>query len=149
MKMSVPVHRHFFLLRQFCFPFFCRSLRFSIFAFSLLPFLTFPLSHYNKISLPAFMNWLSDIRLLLLCLWLGAACFFSFAVAPSAFGVLPSRELAGLVVNRTLRIVNYSGFVIGLVLLLSPDAWRQNVNRLRLLLERSAASRSTIYTFIR
>jgi hypothetical protein len=49
------------------------------------------------------MNLLSDIRILLLGLWLGAACFFSFAVAPSAFGVLPSRELAGLVVNRTLR----------------------------------------------
>jgi hypothetical protein len=84
------------------------------------------------------MNLLSDIRLLLLGLWLGSACFFSFAVAPSAFGVLPSRELAGLVVNRTLTIVNYSGFIIGLVLFVSPDVWRQNVNRLRLWLEQGS-----------
>jgi hypothetical protein len=46
------------------------------------------------------MNFIKDIRALLIALWLGAACFFSFAVAPSAFGVLPSRELAGSVVSR-------------------------------------------------
>ncbi len=84
------------------------------------------------------MSLLSDIRILLLGLWLGAACFFSFAVAPSAFGVLPSRELAGLVVSRTLAIVNYSGFIIGLLLFLSPDVWRQNVDRQRLWLEQGA-----------
>lgn len=84
------------------------------------------------------MSLLLDFRILLLGLWLGAACFFSFAVAPGAFGVLPSRELAGLVVNRTLTIVNYSGFIIGLVLLLSSGVWRQNVNRLRLWLEQGS-----------
>lgn len=63
------------------------------------------------------MNFLSIIRILLLALWLGAACFFSFAVAPSAFAVLPSRELAGSVVSRTLSIVNFSGVAIGLILL--------------------------------
>lgn len=65
------------------------------------------------------MKFLSDIRLLLLGLWLGAACFFSFAVAPSAFGVLPSRELAGSMVSRTLMIVNLSGLAIGLILLVT------------------------------
>ena len=83
------------------------------------------------------MNLLSDIRILLLGLWLGAACFFSFAVAPSAFGVLPSRELAGLVVNRTLAVINYSGFIVGLILLASSYVLQQrNVNRTKLLLER-------------
>lgn len=81
------------------------------------------------------MNLLSDFRILILVLWLGAACFFSFAVAPSVFGVLPSRELAGSVVNRTLAIVNYSGFIIGLILLASSYISRQNVNRLKLWLE--------------
>jgi hypothetical protein len=56
-------------------------------------------------------------RALLIALWLGAACFFSFAVAPSSFGVLPSRELAGSMVSRTLMIVNLSGLVIGAILL--------------------------------
>lgn len=59
------------------------------------------------------------IELLLIGAWLGAACFFSFAVAPSAFSVLPSRELAGDIVNRTLMIVNVSGLIVGILLLLS------------------------------
>jgi uncharacterized membrane protein YedE/YeeE len=63
------------------------------------------------------MNFLKDFRALLIGLWLGAACFFSFAVAPSAFGVLPTRELAGSMVSRMLMIVNLSGLVIGLILL--------------------------------
>lgn len=84
------------------------------------------------------MNTLSDFRILLLGLWLGAACFFSFAVAPSAFSTLPSRELAGSVVNRTLAIVNYSGFVVGLILLASSFVWRQNANRIKLWIERGA-----------
>ncbi|HEX7175929.1 MAG TPA: DUF4149 domain-containing protein [Pyrinomonadaceae bacterium] len=63
--------------------------------------------------------FVADARLLLIALWLGAAVFFSFAVAPSAFAVLPARELAGAVVSRTLAIVNTGGAVIGLLLLLS------------------------------
>jgi len=65
------------------------------------------------------MRFLSDFRALIIGLWLGAACFFSFAVAPSAFAVLPSREIAGSLVSRTLMIVNLSGLVIGLILLAS------------------------------
>jgi len=83
------------------------------------------------------MKWLADFRLLLLGLWLGAACFFSFAVAPSAFSVLPSRELAGAVVNRTLAIVNYSGLIIGLILLASSFVRGQNTNRIRRWLEQA------------
>ena len=58
--------------------------------------------------------------MLLLAGWLGAAIFFSAAVAPAAFGVLRSLnvqnagEIAGAIVNRTLSVVNTSGFVIGL-----------------------------------
>jgi hypothetical protein len=62
---------------------------------------------------------IGDLRSLLLALWLGAACFFSFAVAPSAFGILPSRDLAGSVVSRTLLILNLGGIAIGAILLLS------------------------------
>jgi hypothetical protein len=56
-------------------------------------------------------------RLLLVALWLGGAVFFSFVVAPSAFKVLPQRELAGAIVTRTITVVNVGGFVVGLVAL--------------------------------
>ena len=81
------------------------------------------------------MSLLLDFRVLLLSLWLGAACFFSFAVAPSAFGVLPSRELAGSVVNRTLAIINYGGIFVGLILLMSSYVLRWKVSRLNFRLE--------------
>jgi hypothetical protein len=38
-------------------------------------------------------------------------------------------------VNRTLAIINYSGFIIGLVLLASSYVSRQGINRLKLWLE--------------
>jgi hypothetical protein len=81
------------------------------------------------------MKFVSDLRILLLGLWLGAALFFSFALAPSVFAVLPTRELAGAVVNRTLAIVNYSGLIIGLILLSSSFISRQIVDRARLWIE--------------
>jgi NADH:ubiquinone oxidoreductase subunit 6 (subunit J) len=81
------------------------------------------------------MNLAADFRTLLIASWLGAALFFSFAVAQSAFAVLPSRELAGMVVNRTLAIVNYSGLIVGLILLATSFVSRQNANRTRLWIE--------------
>ena len=63
------------------------------------------------------MKIVAKFELLLIALWLGAACFFSFGVAPSAFSVLPTSELAGNVVNRVLFIVNVSGLVISALLL--------------------------------
>ncbi len=82
------------------------------------------------------MRFLTDIRLLLIALWLGAACFFSFAVAPSAFGVLPSRELAGSMVNRTLLIVNISGIVIGAILILLSFVGTKGENKFKIWSER-------------
>jgi hypothetical protein len=64
------------------------------------------------------MKFLTDLRLLLVAIWLGAAVFF-IGVAQSAFSVLPQREMAGLVVNRTLAILNFSGLGIFVVLLLT------------------------------
>lgn len=81
------------------------------------------------------MKFLSDIRLLLLGIWLGAAVFF-IAVAQSSFNVLPERELAGAVVNRTLAILNYAGLGIGVVLLLSSLVVRKGSNLFLLWTER-------------
>ncbi len=55
------------------------------------------------------------VQLVVLALWLGAAAFFSFAVAPALFATLPSRSLAGQVVGRTLPIVFYLGMIAGAV----------------------------------
>ena len=68
---------------------------------------------------------LHGLRLLVVAVWLGSAVFFSGAVAPSAFAVLPSRELAGAVVGRTLTILNVGGFVAGLLLLAGVLAGRR------------------------
>ena len=62
------------------------------------------------------MKFFSDLRLLLLGIWLGSAVFF-IGVAQSAFAVLPQRELAGAVVSRTLAILNLGGLAIALILI--------------------------------
>ena len=81
------------------------------------------------------MALIANLRSFLVALWLGAAVFFSAAVAQSAFAVLPSRELAGAVVNKTLAILNYSGIVIGLILLASSIVGTEKINRVRLWIE--------------
>lgn len=81
------------------------------------------------------MKFVSDIRLLLLGLWLGAAVFF-IAVAQSSFAVLPTRELAGAVVGRTLSVLNYAGLAISVVLILSSFIVRRTANRFWLWTER-------------
>lgn len=81
------------------------------------------------------MKFISDLRLLLLGLWLGAAVFF-VAVAQVSFAVLPQRELAGTVVNRTLSIVNFSGLAIAFVLLVMSLIATRHSNKFLLWLDR-------------
>ncbi|MDQ3802031.1 MAG: DUF4149 domain-containing protein, partial [Acidobacteriota bacterium] len=81
------------------------------------------------------MTLVADLRTFLLALWLGAAVFFAAAVAQSAFAVLPSRELAGAIVNRTLAILNYGGMIIGLILLASSIVNQEKVARPKLRIE--------------
>ena len=64
------------------------------------------------------MKFIGKIEGLLIALWLGSAIFFAAVVAPSAFSVLPTSELAGGVVNRTLTILNLSGVATGVLLIL-------------------------------
>jgi len=68
-------------------------------------------------------RFLTILALLLLGIWLGAAIFFSAAVAPSVFSVLRGADLAnanalaGSIITRLLTIINQGGFEIGLFLL--------------------------------
>lgn len=82
------------------------------------------------------MKFFSDVRLLILAIWLGASVFF-IGVAASAFAVLSdNRELAGAVVNRSLAILEYGGMAIALVLILTSLVGGSNVNKFWLWVER-------------
>jgi len=59
----------------------------------------------------------ATVEVIVGCLWLGAAIFFSTAVAQAAFSVLPSRTLAGALVGRTLPVVFYAGIVAGCIVI--------------------------------
>ncbi len=74
-------------------------------------------------------------------MWFGAALFFSAVVAPAAFSVLRSfalpnaSEIAGSIVTRSLSVVNVTGFVVGLFLLLTLFVGRGTQGRVAFLLE--------------
>ncbi|HEY6231296.1 MAG TPA: DUF4149 domain-containing protein [Pyrinomonadaceae bacterium] len=71
------------------------------------------------------LRLVNQLRITLLAGWLAVAIYFSAVVAPSAFNVLRSfgltnaGEIAGAIVTRTLAVVNTSGLLISVVLLLS------------------------------
>lgn len=68
------------------------------------------------------------IEVAVLAFWLGAAGFFSVAVAPVLFAVLPTRTLAGEVVGRVLPGVFYSGIVVGVLIMVIEVASRGGWN---------------------
>ena len=70
-------------------------------------------------------QFIAFIEALLLSVWLGSMIFFSFAVAPSAFAVLASRELAGKIVTSAISKVEMLGLIIGpLLVLIQMTTWR-------------------------
>jgi hypothetical protein len=81
------------------------------------------------------MKFLSDIRLLLLAIWLGAAVFF-IGVAQSAFAVVPEREIAGAVVGRSLMLLNVGGLAIGIILLVTSMIGSSRISSFWLWVER-------------
>src|SRR5215210_975443 len=84
---------------------------------------------------------LSFTRLILLACWFGAALFFGAVVAPAAFSVLRSfglpnaNEIAGSIVTRSLGVVNIAGFVIALLLLVTPIVRRNASGRVSFFVE--------------
>lgn len=63
------------------------------------------------------MSWLRFLMLLSLVVWIGGLIFFAFVLAPTVFkpGILPSHQLAGNVVNRSLGILHWLGIGCGVV----------------------------------
>jgi hypothetical protein len=64
------------------------------------------------------MSFLRFLMVLSLIVWVGGIVFFP-VVAQTAFSVLPTRHLAGLVVARALGILHWMGIVSGIVFLAS------------------------------
>ena len=87
------------------------------------------------------MAVINHIRILLLAAWLGAAIYFSAVVAPNVFGVLRSfslpnaNEIAGTIVTRTLSVVNTSGFILGLLLLITTVVLKKRYGRASFVLQ--------------
>jgi hypothetical protein len=83
----------------------------------------------------SFMKFFSDMRLLILAIWLGAAVFF-IGVAQSAFAVIEQRELAGSVVGRNLTILHFGGMVIAVLLIVMSLVGSGKVSKFWLWVER-------------
>jgi uncharacterized membrane protein len=63
------------------------------------------------------------LMLLALIVWIGGIVFFAFVLAPTVFTVLPTRELAGNVVNPSLRSLHWMGIISGVVFLVSSTLY--------------------------
>jgi len=61
------------------------------------------------------MSFVRYLMLLSLVVWIGGLIFFAFVLAPTVFSVLPTRQLAGNVVNRSLGILHWMAISCGVV----------------------------------
>jgi hypothetical protein len=65
------------------------------------------------------MTALRFLMFLGLAVWIGGILFFGAVVAPTLFSVLPSRQLAGAVVTRSLASLHWIGLGSGVVFAVS------------------------------
>jgi hypothetical protein len=65
------------------------------------------------------MQALRFLMLLSLVVWIGSIIFFAAVLAPTVFSVLPTRHLAGQVVNRSLTSLHWIGIISGFIYLIS------------------------------
>jgi hypothetical protein len=63
------------------------------------------------------MSLLRFLMMLSLAIWLGGIIFFAFVLAPTVFSVLPTRNLAGMVVSRSLARLHWIGLFSGIAYL--------------------------------
>jgi hypothetical protein len=59
------------------------------------------------------MSLVRYLMLLSLVVWIGGLVFFAFVLAPTVFAVLPTRQLAGNVVSRSLGILHWMAIFCG------------------------------------
>jgi hypothetical protein len=66
------------------------------------------------------MSFFRFLMLLSLVVWIGGLIFFAFVEAPTVFspGLLPSRQMAGAIVGRSLGLLHYMAIVSGIIFLI-------------------------------
>jgi hypothetical protein len=64
------------------------------------------------------MSLVRFLMALSLVVWLGGIVFFAFVLAPTVFAVLPTHNLAGMVVSRSLALLHWIGILSGIVYLI-------------------------------
>jgi hypothetical protein len=76
------------------------------------------------------MSLVRFLMLLSLVVWVGGIAFFAFVLAPTVFhpGILPSRQLAGAVVSRSLGILHWIGLGSGIVFMVTSIIGSQVMN---------------------
>jgi len=67
------------------------------------------------------MSFLRFLMVLSLVVWLGGVIFLAFVEAPTVFspGLLPTRNMAGSIVGRSLDLLHYMAIVSGVVFLIA------------------------------
>jgi uncharacterized membrane protein len=67
------------------------------------------------------MSFLRFLMLLSLVVWLGGLIFLAFVEAPTVFlpGLLPSRQMAGSTIGRSLDWLHYMAIVSGIIFLIA------------------------------
>jgi hypothetical protein len=63
-----------------------------------------------------------------LVVWIGGIIFFALVVAPSLFSVLPTRQLAGMVVSRSLGALHWMGITSGLIYLFASMLYSRSTS---------------------
>jgi uncharacterized membrane protein len=67
------------------------------------------------------MSFLRFVMLLSLVVWLGGLIFLAFVLAPTVFssGLLPTRQMAGSIVGRSLDLLHWMAIASGIIFLIS------------------------------
>jgi len=74
------------------------------------------------------MSFVRYMMLLSLVAWIGGLIFFAFVLAPTVFAVLPTRQLAGNVVSRSLGILHWMALGCGVVFAITSMIYSRIVN---------------------
>ena len=93
------------------------------------------------------MSFVRYLMLLSLVIWIGGLIFFAFVMAPALFNpaILPTRQLAGNVVSRTLGVLHWMGICCGVVYAITSMVDARAVNGVA---EPLAGRNLLIYTMI-
>jgi uncharacterized membrane protein len=93
------------------------------------------------------MSFIRYLMLLSLVIWIGGLIFFAFVMAPALFNpaILPTRQLAGNVVSRTLGVLHWMGICCGVVFAITSMIDARAVNGVA---EPLAGRNLLIYTMI-